>query len=38
MINFQDSVQENDFDIYDPLTTSTFPQKLAQNQYVCMAT
>ena len=35
MINFQDFVQENDFDIYDPVA---FTQKLAQNQCISVAT
>ena len=33
-----DYIHKNDFDLYDLVTISNFPQKLAQNQYICVAT
>ena len=38
LINVQDPVHKTDFDIYNPVTISSFPLKLAQNQYICVAT
>ena len=38
LINFQDHIHKSDFHIYHPVTMSNFAQKLAQNQYICVAT
>ena len=38
VINFQDPIHKNDFEIYGQITISNFPQKLVKNQYMCVAT
>ena len=38
LINVQDPVHKNESDNNDPVTISNFPEKLAQNQYVCITT
>ena len=35
LINPQDHIHKSDFNIYLLVTISSFPQKLAQNQYIC---
>ena len=35
LMNLQDHRHESDFDIYLLVTISSFPQKLAQNRYIC---
>ena len=34
LINIQNPIHKNGFDIYHPVTIFSFPQKLAQNQYI----
>ena len=36
LINFRDPIHRNEFDNYDRVTMSIFPQELAQNQYITL--
>ena len=38
LINFQDPVHKNNFDIYDPVTIYIFPRESAQSHYIGVVT